>query len=244
MGSRPSDYATLLDHAPRLTVDAASPYAPNRGIQYPSVQKSIVTAMTDRQTAPMGRPREFDADVALQRAMELFWEQGYEGASLTELTAAMGISKTSMYAAFGNKESLFAKALQRYVEGPASYGLKALEKPTAKEVAVAILKGAIKITTNARTPAGCLTVQGSLVAGGTAHGVRDMLATWRNQSVSLLTDRFQRAIDEGDLPRDADAAVLARYIITVSNGIAVQAASGASRTDLTHVANAALGNWP
>jgi len=197
-----------------------------------------------QQKAPMGRPREFDSDLALQRAMEVFWEQGFEGASLTDLTAAMGISRTSMYAAFGNKEELFAKALQRYVDGPASYGLKALQKPAAKEVAVAILKGAIKTTTNANAPAGCLTVQGSLAAGGAAREIRDMLAAWRNESVARLTERFRRAADEGDLPDDVDAGVLARYIITVSNGIAVQAASGASRADLNRVADTALRNWP
>jgi len=193
---------------------------------------------------PKGRPREFDPNLALQRAMEVFWEQGYEGASLTELTATMGISRTSMYAAFGNKQDLFAKALQRYADGPASYGWKALDKSTAKEVAVAILKGAVKTTTDASTPAGCLTVQGALAASDAARDIRHLLVSWRNQTVAHLTKRFERAIDEGDLPDDANAAVLARYIITVSNGIAVQAASGASRADLTRVADAALRNWP
>lgn len=192
----------------------------------------------------MGRPREFDSELALQRAMEVFWEQGYEGATLTDLTTAMGISRTSMYAAFGNKEALFVRALERYVEGPASYGLKALQKPTAREVAAAILKGATRTTTNASAPAGCLTVQGSLAAGAEAREIRDMLAAWRNKSVAHLTGRFRRAVDEGDLPDDVDAAVLARYIITVANGIAVQAASGASRADLNRVADVALRNWP
>ncbi|AQT80534.1 TetR family transcriptional regulator [Mycolicibacterium litorale] len=200
--------------------------------------------MKSQQKAPMGRPREFDPELALQRAMEVFWEQGYEGATLTDLTAAMGISRTSMYAAFGNKEALFARALERYVEGPASYGLRALQKPTAREVAAAILKGAIRATTNASAPAGCLTVQGSLAAGGEAREIRDMLAAWRNKSVAHLTGRFRRAVDEGDLPDDVDAAVLARYVITVANGIAVQAASGASRADLNRVADVALRTWP
>jgi GGDEF domain-containing protein len=87
-------------------------------------------------------------------------------------------------------------------------------------------------------------VQGSLAAGGAAREIRDMLAAWRNESVARLTERFRRAADEGDLPDDVDAGVLARYIITVSNGIAVQAASGASRADLNRVADTALRNWP
>ena len=200
--------------------------------------------MKGQKKTVMGRPRAFDADVALERAMGVFWEQGYEGASLTDLTAAMGISRTSMYSAFGNKEDLFAKALQRYTEGPASYGPRALQEPTAREVAAAVLEGAINATTSPDGPAGCLTVQGSLAAGATARGIRDLLIAWRNEAVVHLRDRFQRAIDDGDLPDDTDPSVLARYVITVSNGIAVQAASGASPADLRHVADAALRNWP
>ncbi|GAY18666.1 TetR family transcriptional regulator [Mycobacterium sp. shizuoka-1] len=192
----------------------------------------------------MGRPREFDPDEALDRAMAVFWEQGYEGASLTDLTAAMGISRTSMYAAFGNKEELFARVLQRYSEGPASYGPRALQEPTARRVAAAVLDGAITTTTDPGWPAGCLGVQASLAAGPPARDVRDMLARWRNAATVHLRDRFERAVDEGDLPPDTDTGVLARYILTVSNGIAVQAASGADAADLRRVADAALRNWP
>lgn len=194
--------------------------------------------------ATMGRPRAFDADEALDRAVAVFWEQGYEGASLTDLTAAMGISRTSMYAAFGNKEELFARALQRYTEGPASYGRRALLEPTARQVAAAVLEGSIRATTRAGSPSGCLGVQGSLAAGGAAREIRGMLIAWRNDAVAHLGDRFRRAVDEGDLPPDADPNVLARFIVTVSNGIAVQAASGASPDDLRHVADVALRNWP
>jgi AcrR family transcriptional regulator len=149
-----------------------------------------------------------------------------------------------MYAAFGNKEELFTQALQRYSEGPASYGPRALQEPTARQVAAAVLAGSIKATTSPGDPAGCLAVQGSLAAGEPARAIRDMLAGWRNEAVSRLRDRFQRALDEGDLPPDANPAVLARYVVTVSNGIAVQAAAGASPDDLYLVADAALRNWP
>jgi AcrR family transcriptional regulator len=101
---------------------------------------------------PIGRPRGFDADEALERAMVVFWEQGYEGATLTDLTSAMGITKTSMYAAFGNKEELFGKTLERYAEGPAAYATRALEQPTAREVATAFLTGSVGACTRPARP--------------------------------------------------------------------------------------------
>lgn len=106
-----------------------------------------------------GRPRAFDPDEALERAMLVFWEHGYEGASLSTLTQAMGISSTSMYAAFGNKEALFRKALDRYEEGPGGYLTRALSEPTARAVARSVLLGAIGTTTASASPNGCLGVQ-------------------------------------------------------------------------------------
>ncbi|WP_210577615.1 TetR/AcrR family transcriptional regulator [Streptomyces sp. GESEQ-4] len=200
--------------------------------------------MEKRQKAPIGRPRGFDADAALERAMRVFWEQGYEGASLTDLTSAMGITRTSMYAAFGNKEDLFRKALERYTEGPASYAARALREPTARQVATAFLNGSVRATTRPGGPTGCLGVQGSLAAGDPGRGARDDLIAWRNEHTSLLRDRFQQAVDEGDLPPGTDPGLLARYLMTVGNGIAVQAAGGAPRDELQHVADMALQGWP
>jgi AcrR family transcriptional regulator len=204
----------------------------------------MIVGMETRQKAQIGRPRGFDAGEALERAMRVFWEQGYEGASLTDLTKAMGITRTSMYAAFGNKEDLFRKALERYTEGPASYGARAVREPTARQVATAFLSGSVRATTHPGCPAGCLGVQGSLAAGEPGRGARDALITWREEATSLLRDRFQRAVDEGDLPPGTDAGLLARYVMTVANGIAVQAAGGATRDDLQKVSDMALRNWP
>ncbi|MEV8316629.1 TetR/AcrR family transcriptional regulator [Streptomyces sp. NPDC059900] len=200
--------------------------------------------MGTQQKAPVGRPRGFDAEEALERAMRLFWERGYEGAGLTDLTKAMGITRTSMYAAFGNKEALFRKALERYTEGPASYVARALGEPTARQAATAFLDGCVRVTTRPDCPAGCLGVQGSLAAGDAGRNAREALTAWRNDGVDQLRDRFRRAVDEGDLPPDTDPGLVARYLMTVSNGIAVQAASGATREDLQQVADMALRNWP
>jgi AcrR family transcriptional regulator len=204
----------------------------------------MLGGVTGHEKPLIGRPRGFDVDEALGRALLVFWEKGYEGASLAELTSAMGITRTSMYAAFGNKEQLFRKALELYTEGPASYGMRALAEPTAQAVATAFLNGAVQTTTQPECPPGCLGVQGSLAAGELGQPARDTLITWRNDARLRLEERFQRAVDEGDLPRDTDAGRLARYIMTVAFGIAVQAASGLSRADLQEVADTALRDWP
>ncbi len=176
--------------------------------------------------------------------MLVFWEHGYEGASLARLTDAMGISTTSMYAAFGNKEELFRKALERYTEGPSAYLARALEQPTALGVATAILAGTVRTTTRPAHPHGCLGVQGALAASDSGRGVRDLLAAWRNDGCSRVRERFQRAVDDGDLPPDADPGLLARYVTTLAFGITVQAASGVGRDELQEMADAALRNWP
>jgi AcrR family transcriptional regulator len=200
--------------------------------------------MESKRTAPIGRPRGFDADQALERAMLVFWGQGYEGASLDDLTGAMGITRTSMYRAFGNKEELFRKALARYTEGPASYFAHALRQPAARDVATAFLGGAVRSVTRPECPTGCLGVQGSLAAGESGRQARDILAAWREQGTTHLRDRFQRAADEGDLPIGADPALLARYLMTVANGLAVQAAGGTAQDELQLVADLALQAWP
>jgi AcrR family transcriptional regulator len=146
--------------------------------------------------------------------------------------------------AFGNKEDLFRKALERYTDGPASSGARALREPTARQVATAFLDGSVRATTRPGCPTGCLGVQGSLAAGDPGSNARDALVTWRNEHTSLLRDRFQQAVDEGDLPPGTDPGLLARYLMTVANGIAVQAASGTTRDDLQHVADMALRSWP
>lgn len=200
--------------------------------------------MATKQSGPIGRPRGFDTDEALERAMLVFWELGYEGASLATLTGAMNISTTSMYAAFGNKEELFRKALERYTEGPSAYLARALEEPTALGVATAILAGVVRTTTRPDHPHGCMGVQGALAASDSGSGPRDLLVAWRNDGCSRVRERFQRAVNDGDLPAQVDPGVLARYVTTLAFGIAVQAASGVGRDELQEIADTALRPWP
>jgi AcrR family transcriptional regulator len=199
-----------------------------------------------RKQSPVarGRPRAFDGASALDRALEVFWRKGYEGASLSDLTKAMGINRPSMYAAFGDKEALFRKVLDRYMEGPAKYAREALSESTARRVAERMLLGAADVLCNPRNPSGCLIVQGALACGRAAEPIRRELTVRRAEGEAMLRCRLKRAKKEGDLPRDSNPADLARYIITVVNGMAVQAAGGASRDDLRRLARVALRAWP
>jgi AcrR family transcriptional regulator len=183
----------------------------------------------------MGRPREFDLDEALDRALEVFWRKGYEGTSIPDLTEAMGINRPSLYAAFGNKESLFGKVLDRYAEKSGSHVREALNEPTAKGVVEKLLNGTVTLLSNPRQPKGCLLVQGALTCGEEADCIRLELIARRALLQTALRDRFQKAIDEHDLPATSNAADLARFVTTFMHGLAVQAASGAKKAEMLRV---------
>jgi AcrR family transcriptional regulator len=192
----------------------------------------------------MGRPREFEVDKALDVALQVFWRKGYEGASMADLTEAMGITKPSLYAAFGNKEELFRKALDRYVDGPGGYFQVALGMPTARAVVEHLLYEAADAVTDPNNPPGCLAVQGALCCGDAAQSIKQELMLRRANGEEDLRKRFDRAIAEGDLPAGSDAADLARYISAILQGMAVQAAGGTSREQLRKIAEMALRTWP
>jgi AcrR family transcriptional regulator len=191
-----------------------------------------------------GRPREFDTDAALEKAMRLFWAKGYEGTSVADLTGELSISRPSLYAAFGDKQSLFRAALERYATGPAGYVAAALGRPTAREVAEQLLRGAADLQTSAQNPGGCLTVNGAIACGDEAAPVRQALSAHRTAGVTLLRRRFERAKVEHDLPRDADPAALARFLAAVVYGMAVLASGGTSRNELDQVIRTAMKAWP
>lgn len=191
-----------------------------------------------------GRPRTFDVDEALDVALMVFWRKGYEGTSIDDLTDAIGINRPSLYCAFGNKEQLFRKALDRYLcEGAAFYG-EAVAQPTTRAVAERFLRGMADILTDPRHPPGCLAVQGALSCGEEADPIRQVLNAKRAAAEASLRERFELAKAEGDLAADDDPGDLARFLATVGQGMAVQAAGGASRDELRRVADVALRAWP
>ncbi|MEZ0259481.1 MAG: TetR/AcrR family transcriptional regulator [Alphaproteobacteria bacterium] len=187
-----------------------------------------------------GRPREFNTDEALDHALKVFWAKGYEGASLPDLTEAMGINRPSLYAAFGNKEELFRKALDRYTEEAKKKRDEILSEPKVRVALEKMLYGIADGSACPKSPRGCLLVQGALSCGDAAQSVKMELAQRRAQGEAAIRRRLEKALAEGDLPSSASAADLARFITCVIQGMAVQSASGASAEDLRAVAAWAL----
>lgn len=192
----------------------------------------------------MGRHREFDVEQALDAALCVFWRKGYEGASYADLTAAAGVERPALYAAFGNKEELFRRVLARYSERYAAYVPAALKMPTAREVAEHMMAGAIELTTRSAEHSGCLGINGALAASDDAESVRQILIAWRAEAETLLSQRFECAQEDGDLPKSAKPDVLAAYLMSVLHGMAVQAKAGFSREKLEAIAEQALSTWP
>jgi AcrR family transcriptional regulator len=192
----------------------------------------------------MSRPREFDENQALDQAMHLFWRHGYEGTSLRELTRAMGINRPSLYAAFGNKESLFRKAVDRYVTGPGSVVAAALEAPTGREAVERLFEIYAAAPGEPGRPPGCLMVGGALRCGAGSEPVGVELAEKRRASVTALRRRLERAQREGDLTASVSAAELAHFVWTVLHGMSIEATSGATPAQLRRIAARAMHAWP
>lgn len=203
------------------------------------------TTETNRKlTKPRGRPLAFDQDLALEKALLVFWSRGYEGASMAELVTALGINKPSIYASFGNKEALFKKALEKYISGTAGFITKALNEPSAKQVAEKFLIGAVEFLSDKSHPSGCMIVQGALTCGQGAEMVQKELTALRLKLAESFKQRFDLAIKQGDLPPNTESSDLAKYLTTLHQGLSVQATSGASKSELLAVVKLALNNWP
>lgn len=193
---------------------------------------------------PRGRPLAFNQDEVLDKALNVFWSHGYEGASMAELTEALGINKPSIYAAFGNKEALFRKALVRYATGPTAFVGQAMKEPTARQAVEKLLMQAVDFFSDENTPNGCMIVQGALTCGESAHTIQQELIAYRGNFEAMLTQRFDLAKKQGDLPSNVNSKQLAKYIATIHQGMSVQATSGATREELLAVVETAMKNWP
>jgi len=199
---------------------------------------------TTQMKRPRGRPSAFDYEETLEKALKVFWSRGYEGASMAELTAAMGINRPSIYAAYGNKEELFSKALGRYMAGPAAYVAEAMSESTARQVAEKLLTKSAEFLSNERNPRGCMIAIGTLFSGEGSEQVQRELISYRQGYERALRERFDLAKSKNDLPQNVNTSALAKYIATVHQGMSVQATSGATKEDLLAVVQQALRNWP
>jgi AcrR family transcriptional regulator len=191
-----------------------------------------------------GRPRGFDRGKALHQAMVVFWERGYEGASLEALTTAMGIGRPSLYAAFGSKEALFREAVGLYEQTDGSVTDDALDKAwSAREAIEAMLRSNIETYSDPRTPAGCMIVlSSSLGVPGDAQ-VRAFLAGRRRSAHASLVRRLKRGIAEGDLPKQTNANAIAEFYGTLLQGLSYQARSGASKASMHRMVDGAMAAW-
>jgi AcrR family transcriptional regulator len=195
---------------------------------------------TDR---PRGRPRSFDREQALERAMHVFWRQGYEATSVSDLTCAMGINPPSLYAAFGDKEQLYLEALGRYqqrrIESMAKWFA---EEPTAKAAVRRLLTEAASELARAGAPRGSMLVLSAMQCSSDA--LQGKLAERRASTRALLKARIDRGLHEGELARGTDTDALVDFYSAVFQGMSVQARDGASRKRLAAIAEIAMRAWP
>ncbi len=191
-----------------------------------------------------GRPREFDYDKALEQAMHVFWRKGYEGTSMPDLTEAMGMNRPSIYSAFGNKEELFRKALERYAEHAEAYLKDVLKAPKLRDAITQFLEGAATSFSCSETPSGCMAVQGALACSDEAEAARLEALSRREDVVKLLVTRFEQAIDDKELPKGTEVKELARFYTTILHGMAVQSSGGISPKELKGIVKRALSILP
>lgn len=197
-----------------------------------------------KEPVPPGRPKAFDPDKALEAALQVFWEKGYEGTSLVDLTAAMGINKPSLYATFGDKEALFRRVVDHYMERQSTLWDEAFRLPTAKAAVVKILNSIADALTSGKNPHGCLLVQAALSCGDEAACIKGELAERRADNEQLLRRRLLNAQAEGELAAIVDVAALSRFFSTILRGMSVEASGGATREQLQTVIDLAMSVWP
>jgi len=192
---------------------------------------------------PRGRPRSFDRDQALDRAMDVFWQKGYEAASLSDLTKAMDINPPSLYAAFGDKEGLFIEAVRRY-HASVQTQCPHSESGSARDAVETLLTDLAKVFTDSNHPRGCLAVMAMTTASTTSPRLQELLAEQRALAKGRLRARIEKGVKDGELPPDTDIAALTNFYSAVISGMSLQARDGASRKTLLAMVDTAMRAWP
>ncbi len=205
----------------------------------------MTTEITETLRRARGRPKKFDRSVALQQAMKLFWERGYEGTSFDDLTAAMGISASSFYNSFGSKERLYQEATEAYMAAAGKWFAGELNADTDTKTAFhRLLTAAAREFTRNDLPTGCMISLACTQVPPALMCLRDKMVGYRGAAQSAMAARIQRGIDEGDVPKDTDVEALAAFYSALSRGLAVQARDGASRERLQEIVEIGMRAWP
>ncbi|GGD13351.1 TetR/AcrR family transcriptional regulator [Aquisalinus flavus] len=191
-----------------------------------------------------GRPLSFDRDAALEKAMLAFWEHGYETTSISDLTAAMGVTAPSIYTAFGDKKRLFLEAMRRYAGDPADLAAAFASASSARQAVAGMLENAARLYTGDATPRGCLLASATATGSKNAADVRDAVAQERRAIRAIIVRRIERDVAAGRLPPETAPPVLADLALAVTQGMSVLARDGADREALLAVARASMTAWP
>jgi AcrR family transcriptional regulator len=187
-----------------------------------------------------GRPISFDKDAALETAMLLFWERGYEGTSMADLTQAMGLSPSSIYAAFGDKHSLFSLAVKRYMDSRAQYATRALGEPTLEKVIRALLNNTVAFLTTPGHPPICMSLAGAMGCSVNATPAKHLMNEIHKQNEAAIKSRLVRARKSGELSKDVNMDDYTRYLSMILAGLSIQAANGSTKAQLKRTAEMAL----